>query len=189
VSAYSEIRKQITQKADFGQFIENELGLTVSWNGTFETGMCVCPLHGDTLPSFSVSKVDGVWLFHCFGCQESGTIIEFFMQYYDLRNIKNAMELICDKFDIHESLDSIGDSFADVDISGTFNIKKKTLGAHVVTANRCRLLIRCNNVKEVADWVSAKYRELNQALRENDFTRIEEIEDEASCVTIENLTR
>jgi len=183
MSRYSEIRRQITQRADFGQFLESELGLDVDWSLSYESGMCVCPLHGDTEPSFSISKVDGAWLFHCFGCQKAGTIIEFFMEHYQITSVKAAMEVICEKFDIEESLETISDSFACA--GGRFDIKRRTLSAHTTAANRCRIAIRENpdNIK----WVSEMYREMNRSLLENDFTRLEEMTEEALCAMKTNL--
>jgi DNA primase len=37
-----------------------------------------CPFHKEKTPSFSVSRENG--LFHCFGCKESGTAIDFVMK-------------------------------------------------------------------------------------------------------------
>src|SRR5437868_15488567 len=37
-----------------------------------------CAFHDDKHPSFSVSEEKG--LFHCFGCQESGDVIDFIMK-------------------------------------------------------------------------------------------------------------
>lgn len=187
MSRYSEIRRQITTRADFGQFLEVELGLDIAWNLGSDSGMCVCPLHGDTEPSFSISNVDGTWLYHCFGCQSAGTIIEFFMEHYQLQSVKAAMELICEKFDIKESLQSISDSFAAA--GGRFDLKKRTFSEHISASNQCRLLVsRRRNDKEIVGWVGEKYCELNQALLENDFTRIREIKEEASCAIRGNST-
>lgn len=185
MSRYSEIRRQITQNVDFGQYLETEVGLEISWNLSGESGMAVCPLHGDSEPSFSISLIDGTWLYHCFGCQSAGTIIEFFMERYDIRSVKAAMEVICEKFDIKESLDTISDSFAAA--GGRINTKKRCLGAHINAANRCRILLReKHRDAEVVRWIVEKYCEMNQALVENDFTRLDEISEEASCAIREN---
>jgi len=186
MSKYSEIRRQITQRADFGQFLEGELGIDIDWSLTFESGMCICPLHGDTDPSFSISKVDGVWLFHCFGCQKSGTIIEFFMEHYQIPDVKVAMEVICEKFEIEESLESISESFAATESGGRFDIKRRTLSSHTTAANRCRIALRSNpeNIK----WVAEMYKEMNKSLLENDFTRLEEMNEEALCAMNANST-
>jgi len=187
MSRYSEIRRQITHRANLAQYLESELGLSINWS-SYESGMCVCPLHGDTQPSFSISQVDGVWLFNCFGCHESGTIIEFFLRYYQLDSIKTAMELICERFDISESLDTIRESMCA--IGGRFDLKKRTTSAHIVTANKCRIMLggdptNKGNISRIVE----VYGEMNQALVENDFTRIEEIAEEISCAIRENSPR
>jgi len=187
LSRYSEIRRQITQRANFAQYLEVEVGLEISWNLSCDSGMSICPLHGETEPSFSVSNIDGVWLYHCFGCHKAGTIIEFFMEYYDIQNVKVAMEMICERFEIEESLDTISDSLAAA--GGRFDLKKRCASAHIAAANRCRLLVLFDPQNhELAQWIAQKYCEMNQALLENDFTRLDEIEEEASCVTRGNST-
>jgi len=42
--------------------------------------MALCPFHDDKNPSLSLSKVDDRWLFRCFGCHVSGTVIGFVMR-------------------------------------------------------------------------------------------------------------
>jgi hypothetical protein len=37
---------------------------------------CRCPLHADSKPSFTATRKDGVWLWHCFPCAKGGTIID-----------------------------------------------------------------------------------------------------------------
>jgi CHC2 zinc finger/DnaB-like helicase C terminal domain/Toprim-like len=37
----------------------------------------LCPFHEEDTPSFSLRTEDGIWLFHCFGCQKNGNVIQF----------------------------------------------------------------------------------------------------------------
>ncbi len=39
-----------------------------------------CPFHDDNNPSLSINQKDGIWLWHCFGCGASGTVIDFVMK-------------------------------------------------------------------------------------------------------------
>ncbi|MHC5059391.1 MAG: CHC2 zinc finger domain-containing protein, partial [Planctomycetota bacterium] len=39
-----------------------------------------CPFHDDTEASLSVNFSDGVWVWHCFGCGEGGSIVDFEMK-------------------------------------------------------------------------------------------------------------
>lgn len=54
------------------------------------SGLATCPLRhhaNDTKPSFSVSGPQGDVLWHCFGCQESGSIFDFASIYHGLPNV------------------------------------------------------------------------------------------------------
>lgn len=42
-----------------------------------EVFWCNCPFHNEKTPSFKVERRGGHWRFHCFGCGESGDIIDF----------------------------------------------------------------------------------------------------------------
>lgn len=35
-----------------------------------------CPFHQDRNPSFSANRISGTWLFHCFSCGESGSLLD-----------------------------------------------------------------------------------------------------------------
>jgi len=50
-----------------------------------------CPFHDDKHPSFSVNEDKG--LFHCFGCQESGDVIDFVMKIEGVSFIDALAEL------------------------------------------------------------------------------------------------
>ncbi len=45
-----------------------------------ESFFTLCPFHEDQNPSLSVSKKGEVWLWHCFGCNAGGTVIDFVMK-------------------------------------------------------------------------------------------------------------
>ncbi len=42
--------------------------------------MAKCPFHNEKTASFSMARIDGVWLWNCFGCHESGDLISFVMR-------------------------------------------------------------------------------------------------------------
>lgn len=60
-------------KVDLVQVIEEE-GYTVEDKGNYFS--CLCPLHGDTSPSFIIYK-SNPHRFICFGCNECGDAIDF----------------------------------------------------------------------------------------------------------------
>ena len=43
-----------------------------------DTLLGICPFHEDHAPSFSISKSKNLW--HCFGCQRGGNVIQFLME-------------------------------------------------------------------------------------------------------------
>ncbi len=57
--------------------------------------MCRCPFHPDRFPSM---KVDGKYYgrFYCFGCNESGDVIDFIGKLFGLSNIEAAKKLSVD---------------------------------------------------------------------------------------------
>ena len=55
-------------------------------------GFATCPFHNENTPSFKV--YDGSY--HCFGCGESGTVIDFVMKYFGLTNIDAVKKLNAD---------------------------------------------------------------------------------------------
>jgi DNA primase catalytic core len=58
-------------------------GIQLKHNGNCSyTGLC--PFHNDTSPSLSVSYKNNKWLWHCFGCNLKGTVIDFVMKMENL---------------------------------------------------------------------------------------------------------
>ena len=55
-------------------------------------GFALCPFHQENTPSFKVYDDN----FYCFGCGESGTVIDFVVKYFRLTNIEAAKKLSAD---------------------------------------------------------------------------------------------
>jgi CHC2 zinc finger/DnaB-like helicase C terminal domain/Toprim-like len=53
----------------------------------------VCPFHSEKTGSFKINQKDGKWLYHCFGCSASGSIIDFVMK-FDQVDFGFAIKLI-----------------------------------------------------------------------------------------------
>jgi len=56
----------------------------------------LCPFHQEKTPSFTIFQKDGVWIFKCFGCQETGNIFQF-VQKTDKVPFKKAVEIVASK--------------------------------------------------------------------------------------------
>ncbi len=73
-----EIDIEEIKRQDLANYLNQE-GITLKQNGN-NTWMALCPFHEDTNPSFHVSQKDNIWLWHCFGCNQGGTIIDYVIQ-------------------------------------------------------------------------------------------------------------
>lgn len=56
-----------------------------------ESYVSICPFHEETTPSFVVSPKKNI--FHCFGCGESGDLIDFVMKYRNCGFTKACHEI------------------------------------------------------------------------------------------------
>ena len=174
------VYRYIQKHVSLADFLESELSCIVKWHVPGINGSMICPMphHKDKKPSFSIKYMeeDGVWVYNCFGCGSKGTIINFFMQYYNVNRTK-AVEMICDKFGIHDIKEIAMSSIKD--IGKKFDMKKKMEMANVIASNRCRMLMR-QDFEANRAWVKDVYRRLNEALSKNDIDTVEAINNEVS---------
>ena len=64
-------------------------------------GFALCPFHQENTPSFKVyDNSNNSNSFHCFGCGESGTAVDFVVKYFRLSNIDAVKKLNAD-FGLH----------------------------------------------------------------------------------------
>lgn len=77
------------KRQDLAEYIARS-GIQLKPSGN-ETWMGLCPFHEDSNPSMHVSKKDDVWLWHCFGCNEGGTIIDYVIKEKGI-NFKEAIQ-------------------------------------------------------------------------------------------------
>lgn len=162
----------VKKNVDLSEFMETEIGCTLIWTEPNVSAHCVCPLHGDTDPSFSMTfkEEDGIWIYQCFGCGAKGTIIDFVQERNSLPSPTSAVAWIFRKFGWANNEDLMIDSIKG--IQKKINIQKKMECANVVTSNQCRLLLR-KDYKRYGKWVAAAYRKMNKALDENDIDTLE----------------
>jgi len=57
----------VKRNVDLSEFLETEIGVVLRWSEPNISANCICPLHGDTDPSFYVTLMeeDGIWVYHC----------------------------------------------------------------------------------------------------------------------------
>ena len=166
----------VKQKVDFSEFLETEMGCKLQWTQRGRSAKCVCPMphHRERAASFCLNFLDDshVWVFYCFGCGSKGTIIDFFMDYYQLNSSAEALVYICNRFKLKPT--------DDFDVTGLRDLKKKAHldkkmeYIHIVTSNQCRMLLR-KDYGKYREWVALAYREMNKALDKEDLSIIEKI--------------
>ena len=76
------------KRRDLRDYLFNQ-GIQLKKNGN--GWVALCPLHEETNPSFHVSEKEGIWLWHCFGCNRGGTVIDYVMAKEGL-DVKGALE-------------------------------------------------------------------------------------------------
>src|ERR1035437_1511287 len=74
MAEYNDIWEEIKDKVTLVEEMERH-GINLIPSG-MKRLRCVCPFHADTTPSMIVNKGD-VETFKCFGCQVSGSVIDF----------------------------------------------------------------------------------------------------------------
>ena len=67
----------------------------------------LCPFHEDSSPSLSVSKKGNKWLWHCFGCQAKGTVIDFVMKKEGIPFKAAYQRLMKEDFKVLEASESV----------------------------------------------------------------------------------
>ena len=158
---------------DLPEFIETEGGVDLKWNRD-EEAVCACPLpdHYETKPSFHVSNLDGVWVYHCFGCQKKGTIIHFCMDMFGLKNQIESIKYLCKYYNVKDVDDLILQGLKNV--SKKISFDKQIENENVLVSNQCRMLLR-RDFEKNKSWVIDAYNNLNLALDEQNFKKIQEI--------------
>jgi len=161
-------------------FIEAETDQILKWSRGGIAAKCHCPMpdHHDTNASFHIKKMDNdVFIFHCFGCNKKGNIVHFCMDFYGLRNKYESILFLCKKFNIKNKEDLIIAGIKN--LSKKVDIQRKMESANIIASNQCRMLLR-KDFKKHKDWVSKSYKELDVALEDENYDKVEDIGYEAS---------
>ena len=173
------LSKHLSTTIDLSDFIEGETNSILKWKDT-DHAKCHCPFpdHKDSNASFHIKKeLDNTWIYHCFGCGKSGTIIHFCVDYFGLRNKAESIRFLCNKFDIKNKEDLI--LAAIKNMSKRVDMQRKIESTNIVTSNQCRILLR-KDFEKNKEWVFSAYKSMNKAMEEEDYETLEKIGYEAS---------
>lgn len=137
-----------------GTYIANEITNRIDTIEVFEyyglqpnrKGFICCPFHNEKTPSFKVYKANGGY--HCFGCGEHGSVIDFVMRYFDL-SFKEAIKKLNDDFNLGLP---IGEK---LDRRKKLDIAKKSFKARQEREKKKSEYNRLKNNREIAldEWV------------------------------------
>src|SRR5271155_4194200 len=107
----------------------------------------ICPFHPDKNPSFTVSQNKGRWLYRCFGCSASGSILDFLVG-FDKIEFKAAIKKV--ESELNTSWDKTKEM-----VEGTFQpIGKSTAKKLVIPMAKYYPLEQAlANSKEAKDWL------------------------------------
>ena len=167
------------KKINLAEFIEKETGKTLKKNK--DRYSCLCPMknHKDSKPSFNVYKDEdsGCWFYNCFGCNSSGTIIDFCIDYNSLNSPHEAVLYLVGKLEIKNGYDVIIKAIKNAKIN--INFKKILDSEHFLASKRCFQLLKKHNDEKKREWVFNTYREMNRMLSKEDIHGIEKVSSKA----------
>ena len=172
------IKDHIVSVCDLSEFIESETGVDLKWNRDGSGAVCACPFpdHYEKKPSFHINNLEGKWVFHCFGCQRKGTIIQFVYEYFEKKNFYETIKYLCDYYELNDIEDLAIKGLKNVSKKVNFNLQMEN--ENVIASNQCRMLLR-KDFRKHKDWVCSAYKRLNRALSEKDQEEIQNISNEA----------
>jgi hypothetical protein len=169
--------ESIVKTINLPDFIEEETGEKIQWSIKDHSAKCCCPLHQEKEPSFHINFLDGVWIFHCFGCGAKGTVIHFCKEYHDLRNKLEAVYYLCKKYKIENTSDLILEGIKQVSVK--VDEQRVLENYNILLSNQCRILLR-KNFELHKKWVARAYKKINSALDQQDKVELDKISQEAS---------
>jgi hypothetical protein len=174
---FTDAKRLASASIDLPAYMESELGIAIRWIGCREQCKCLCPFHGDSDPSFSISKGNNGWWFHCFGCGAKGSVVQFFMTYFTL-SYQEALDKICEEFGINIDGPVVEKTIA---VSSSLDSGKGGLLAmeHMMAAMQCRLLLRLSSDEKVRSWVKNAYSRMNECIEDFNQHEMREIYNQA----------
>lgn len=104
--------------------IADVIGEHIALKGSETSMKGLCPFHQERTPSFNVNSTTNT--FYCFGCEESGDVIDFIQQ-IEGEGFRWAVSFLADRYNITVSFDAEGDN-------GESTKKARLLKAHELAA-------------------------------------------------------
>ena len=160
----------VKRSIDLKGFVEREGNATLSQSG-MNCWKGICPLHKDSKPSFTVTlHEDGVWVYHCFGCNSGGTVIDFCMELACIANPHEAAVYAAKREGIKcdESLITRAMREARITVDGQREIDV----LHFVVCENCRMLLRmCGGDEDTMGWVASAYKAMDKLFDDPKATR------------------
>lgn len=86
--------------------ITEVIGEHIALKGSATSMKGLCPFHQERTPSFNVNATTGTY--HCFGCDESGDVIDF-IQHIEGEGFRWAVTFLADKYNVQVSFDAEDD--------------------------------------------------------------------------------
>lgn len=178
---FLDLRRMVVAEVDLPSYIELEAGVDMISVSGEEGKKCLCPLHGDTDPSFSLLLHDDGWGYNCFGCGAKGTVVEFFMDYHGIETVGEALEAICEHFELKDESELVKRAVESLG-KNEFNDKKRLAMIHEMASHHCRLLLKSKgDDPDVAKWVRSSYAQMNRSIMgKGDYALLEMIYDRAT---------
>ena len=172
------ISEHLTKNICFPDFLETEIGVKIRRTRGEQIGPCNCPMpdHSDHNASFRINLMEDVWVFHCFGCGRSGSIITFCQEYFSLPNRMEAILYLCKKYNIKNAEDLILEGIKN--ISKRVNIQRMVENENMRVSNLCKMLLK-KSFEPNREWVMKSYKLLNESMDNEDMDSILKIGDEA----------
>jgi len=187
LNKYTKLSMYLRKNVILPSFVELITKTNLKWLKDDESAVCNCPMswHKDRNASCHMNKMeDGTWLYNCFGCGSHGNIVNFYMEYSGEEDYRIAINNICEKMNINESVEVPIEEYQ-YSVSRV-DKKRKLETENIIVSNQCRLLLR-KNYNKYNIWVDEAYKRLNNAIDEYNYDEVEKIGHEVFNKISENL--
>jgi len=176
---YSELKK-----INLAEFIAKETSVSLNRNKDSYSCLCPMPFHKDSKPSFYIYKDESgysneCWMYHCFGCNSGGTIIDFCMDYRSLEWPSEAILYLVEKLEMKDTHELIMRSIKEAKLD--VNLKKKLNSEHFLASKKCfQILKKYTQNVDIKEKIYNLYKKMNIALSQENLSKIEKISNQVT---------